>query len=91
MTTGTTDISESRAGTRRIQWPHVITVLSTAVLIAVQVFVVAYAGGGAVAHAFGVDELGRIMIQIPFVGVGLVFVAAFIRQGSRIEPFTAPD
>jgi hypothetical protein len=60
---------------RKINWLHVNTVLSAAILIGAEVFGAAYAGGWAVAMLF--------------FTAGLAVMISFIRQASRVEPFTS--
>jgi hypothetical protein len=80
----------STKGSRRILWQNVSTVLSAAVLIGAEVFGAAFAGGWAVANLLGLGDVGVYVLQIVFFIVGLVVMAAFIRNATRIEPFTAP-
>lgn len=72
-----------------IRWPHVITVLSAAVLIGAEVFGAAYAGGWALANLFGFGVYGVYTFQIIFFLIGGAIMVAFIRSGMRVEPFTA--
>jgi hypothetical protein len=74
---------------RRIQWQNVVTVLSAAILIGAEVFGAAFAGGWALANLFGLGDYGVYTLQILFFLVGLFVMAGFVRNGMRIEPFTA--
>ena len=76
---------------RRILWQNVSTVLSAAILIGAEVFGAAFAGGWAVASLIGLGTYGVYAFQIAFFLVGLFVMAAFIRNGMRIEPFSASD
>jgi hypothetical protein len=72
----------------RINWRNVLTVVSAAILIAAEVFGLAYAGGWAVALLMGVGEIGAYVLQgIFFVG-GIALMLQFIRHASSVEPFT---
>jgi hypothetical protein len=79
------------AGTRRIIWSHVLTVLSAAVLIGAEVFGAAFAGGWAFANLFGLGQVGAYAIQAVLTLLGLFVMAAFVRGAQRIEPFVARD
>jgi hypothetical protein len=79
------------AGTRRIIWSHVLTVLSAAVLIGTEVFGAAFAGGWAFANRFGLGQVGAYAIQAVLTLLGLFVMAAFVRGAQRIEPFVARD
>jgi hypothetical protein len=73
---------------RKINWLHVNTVLSAAVLIGAEVFGAAYAGGWAVAMLLGFGDLGIIILRVVFFAAGLAVMVSFIRQASHAEPFT---
>ena len=81
----------STKGPRRILWQNVSTVLSAAILIGAEVFGAAFAGGWAVANLLGLGGYGVYACQIAFFLIGLFVMAAFIRNGMRVEPFTADD
>ena len=76
---------------RRIIWQNVSTVVSAAILISAEVFGAAFAGGWAIANLFNLGDYGVYGLQITFLVVGLVVMAGFVRNGMRIEPFTARD
>jgi len=78
-------------GRRRIQWQNVSTVLSAAILIGAEVFGAAFAGGWAVASLLGLGDYGVYTLQIAFFIIGLFVMATFVRNGMRVEPFTASD
>ena len=63
--------------------------LSAAILIGAEVFGAAYAGGWAVAMLFGFGDLGVISLRVVFFIAGLAVMISFIRQASRVEPFTS--
>jgi hypothetical protein len=81
----------STNGPRRILWQNVSTVLSAAVLISAEVFGAAFAGGWAVANLIGLGDYGVYALQILFFLVGLFVMAAFVRNGMHVEPFTARE
>ena len=81
----------STNGPRRILWQNVSTVLSAAVLISAEVFGAAFAGGWAVANLIGLGDYGVYVLQILFFLVGLFVMAAFVRNGMHVEPFTARE
>ena len=76
---------------RRILWQNVSTVVSAAILISAEVFGAAFAGGWAIANLFNLGDYGVYGLQITFLVVGLVVMGGFVRNGMRIEPFTARD
>jgi hypothetical protein len=73
---------------RKINWLNVNTVLSAAILIGAEVFGAAYAGGWAVAMLLGLGEVGVLSLRVVFFVAGLAVMISFIRQASRVEPFT---
>ncbi|WP_420968764.1 hypothetical protein [Bradyrhizobium sp. B120] len=78
----------STAGTSRILWPSVITVISAAILIGAEVFGAAFAGGWAIAIALGLGDFGAHILQAVLFGIGVLIMIAFIRAAQRVEPFT---
>jgi hypothetical protein len=74
---------------RRIVWESVVTVLSAAVLISVEVFGAAFAGGWALANLMGLGDYGVYTLQIVFFLLGAAVMIGFVRNGMRVEPFTA--
>jgi hypothetical protein len=79
------------SGGRRIVWQSVITVLSAAVLISAEVFGAAFAGGWALANLMGFGDIGVYVFQVIFFVGGVAVMIAFVRNGMRVEPFTAPE
>jgi hypothetical protein len=74
---------------RKINWLHINTVLSAAILIGAEVFGAAYAGGWAVAMLLGFGDIGIISLRVVFFAAGLAVMISFIRQASKVEPFTS--
>ena len=74
---------------RKINWLNVNTVMSAAILIGAEVFGAAYAGGWAVAMLLGLGDVGVLSLRVVFFVVGLAVMISFIRQASRVEPFTS--
>lgn len=74
---------------RRILWQNVSTVLSAAILISAEVFGAAFAGGWALANLFGLGLYGEYILTTLFFLGGVAVMIAFVRNGMRIEPFTA--
>jgi hypothetical protein len=79
----------SISGRRQIVWQSVITVLSAAVLISAEVFGAAFAGGWALANLLGFGDYGVYVLQVVFFGLGVFVMVGFVRNGMRVEPFTA--
>ena len=76
---------------RRILWLNVLTVVSAAILIGAEVFGAAFAGGWALASLMGLGTYGIYALQILFFAGGVAVMVAFVRNGMRVEPFTAVD
>jgi hypothetical protein len=74
---------------RRILWQNVSTVISAAILIGAEVFGAAFAGGWALANLFGIGLIGEYVLTGAFFLLGVVVMVAFVRNGMRVEPFTA--
>lgn len=73
---------------RQIVWQSVITVISAAILIGAEVFGAAFAGGWALAILFDLGDTGAHILQALLFVVGVFVMIAFIRNASRVEPFT---
>lgn len=73
---------------RKINWLHLNTVMSAAVLIGAEVFGAAYAGGWALAMLLGLGDYGILGLRVVLFAIGLAVMVSFIRQASRVEPFT---
>jgi len=74
---------------RRINWLHVSTVLSAAILIAAEVFGATFAGAWAVAILFNLGDYAHYILQGLFFLAGMMVMVAFVRSALRIEPFTS--
>jgi hypothetical protein len=85
------DATGRTRGGRRINWVNISTVLSAAILIAAEVFGAAFAGGWAFGNLFNLGQYGTYILQVLFFALGIAVMAAFIRAGMRIEPFTTRD
>ena len=81
----------STKGPRRILWQNVSTVLSAAILISAEVFGAAFAGGWAIASLIGLGTTGVYVFQLIFFAIGLAVMAAFVRNGMHVEPFTTRE
>jgi hypothetical protein len=73
---------------RRIIWVNVVTVLSAAILIGAEVFGAAFAGGWAISNLLDLGPTGSYVLRGFLFVLGLVVMAAFIRNARRVEPFT---
>ena len=74
---------------RRVNWQNVSTVVSAAILIGAEVFGAAFAGGWALANVFSLGLIGEYILTAAFCVIGIVVMAAFVRNGMRVEPFTS--
>ena len=73
---------------RQIVWPSVVTVISAAILIGAEVFGAAFAGGWALAILFDLGDTGAHIVQALLFALGVFVMIAFVRNASRVEPFT---
>jgi len=73
---------------QKIVWTSVVTVISAAILIGAEVFGAAFAGGWALAILFDLGDTGAHILQALLFVVGVFVMIAFIRNASRVEPFT---
>ena len=80
--------SQSQQPSRQIVWPSVVTVISAAILIGSEVFGAAFAGGWALAILFDLGDTGAHIVQALMFAIGVFVMIAFIRNASRVEPFT---
>lgn len=74
---------------RRIVWRNVLTVVSAAILISVEVFGAAFAGSWAIANLLSIGSFGARLLDGVFVLCGIVVMVQFVRAARRVEPFTA--
>jgi hypothetical protein len=74
---------------RRIQWQHVLTVVSAAILISAEVFGAAFAGSWAIANLIGLGALGAHVLDGLFMLCGVAVMVQFLRAAHRVEPFVA--
>ncbi len=75
----------------RIIWVNVLTVVSAAILIGVEVFGAAFAAGWAFALLFGLGEYGPIVLQTTFFLIGVYVMIRFLRNAQKIEPFVSRE
>jgi hypothetical protein len=78
----------SQTASRQIAWSSVITVISAAILISAEVFGAAFAGGWALSILFDLGDTGAHVIQALLFALGVFVMISFVRNASRIEPFT---
>ena len=79
------------ADNRRIDWLHVSTVISAAILIGAEVFGAAIASSWAIATLFGLDEMFRYALDVLLFGCGVAVMVSFLRSAQRVEPFVTAD
>ncbi len=80
-------MNEAQTRSRKVIWPHLITVLSAAVLMGTVVIGMALATAWALAGLFGLGQIGEWVLEALFGIGGVAVIVAFIRNASRIEPF----
>lgn len=70
----------------RINWPNLITIVSAAVLIGVEVIGIGIATGWALALLFGLGKTIEAILMGGFaLGAGL-FTWSFVKNAARVEP-----
>jgi uncharacterized membrane protein YuzA (DUF378 family) len=72
---------------RRIHWLNVLTVVSAAILIGVEVFGLAFAGSWAITNLFGFDATVRRILDGIFMLCGVYLMVQFVRNAQKVEPF----
>lgn len=72
---------------RRIDWLHVSTVISAAILIGAEVFGAAFAMSWAISTLFNLDQILRYVLDVLLFGCGVAVMVAFLRSAQRVEPF----
>ena len=82
-----TAVSSSKITSSKINWLHVNTVVSAAILISAEVLGVAYAGGWAVASLLGLGDLWVMILRVVFFVLGIAIMFSFVRHARRVEPF----
>lgn len=81
-------MNATAASSRRINWLHVSTVVSAAILIGAEVFGAAFALSWAIATLFGFGAIGAHIIEVILFCCGVAIMVAFLRSARRVEPFT---
>jgi hypothetical protein len=81
-------MNATAASSRRINWLHVSTVVSAAILIGAEVFGAAFALSWAIATLFGFGAIGAHIIEVILFCCGVAIMVAFLRSAQRVEPFT---
>ena len=72
----------------RMNWLHITTVISAAILIGAEVFGAAYAGGWAIGVLFDLGDYGIYVAQAIFFVLGVMVMFTFLRNAQQVEPFT---
>ncbi len=72
---------------RHIDWLHVSTVVSAAILIGAEVFGAAFAMSWAISTLFNLDQILRYVLDVLLFGCGVAVMVAFLRSAQRVEPF----
>ena len=71
-----------------MNWMHVSTVISAAILIGAEIFGAAYAGGWAIGTLFELGDVGIYVSQGILFALGVAIMIVFVRNAQRVEPFT---
>ncbi len=79
------------AKSRRIDWLHVSTVVSAAILIGAEVFGAAFAMSWAISTLFNLDQILRYVLDVLLFGCGVAVMVSFLRSARRVEPFVVTD
>ena len=78
-----TDAVQKRA---RINWRNLITIVSAAILIGVEVIGIGLATGWALAALFGFGKMVEAGLMAVFALGAAAFTWSFVRNAARIEP-----
>jgi hypothetical protein len=79
------------ANSRRLNWLHVSTVISAAILIGAEVFGAAFASSWAIATLFGLDTAFTYILDVLLFGCGVAVMVSFLRSAQRVEPFITAE
>lgn len=74
-------MTNSRAASRNL-----MTVISLAILVGVEIFGVALVGGWAVAGLFDLSDVTAYALMAIFSGFGAYLLVAFVRNALKVEP-----
>lgn len=80
-------MNEAPTRSRKVIWPHLITVISAAILMGTVVIGIALSTAWAIANLFGLGTYGEWALELLFGIGGAAVIVAFVRNASRIEPF----
>ncbi len=80
-------MNEAPTRSRKVIWPHLITVISAAILMGTVVIGMALSTAWAIANLFGLGAYGEWALELLFGIGGAAVIVAFVRNASRIEPF----
>lgn len=70
----------------RINWPNLITIVSAAILIGVEVIGIGIATGWALATLFGLGKMVEAVLMGIFGLSAAYFTWSFVRNAAKIEP-----
>lgn len=70
----------------RINWPNLITIVSAAILIGVEVIGIGLATGWALAALFGFSKTIEAILMGAFALGAAYFTWSFVRNAAKIEP-----
>jgi hypothetical protein len=70
----------------RINWPNLITIVSAAILIGVEVIGIGLATGWALAALFGFGKTVEAVLMAVFALGAAYFTWSFVRNAAKIEP-----
>ena len=87
--------TQDRKTRRRVNWAHILTVASAAILIGAEVFCGALAFGWALSSLFGIEysfgPYGVYAVQFLLCAAGVFVMAAFFRTALRAEELIMRD
>ncbi len=78
-----TDAVQKRA---TINWKNLITIVSAAILIGVEVIGIGLATGWALAALFGFGKIVEAVLMAGFALAAAAFTWSFVRNAAKIEP-----
>lgn len=87
-------LMEVNLSSKRIHWPHMLTVGGASILVATEVTALTWAAGWALGGLLGLPQIFALGLQLIGAGIGLTASYYFLRAALRVEPvitLKAPD
>jgi hypothetical protein len=79
-------MSDTTRKSGRINWAHLVTVGSAAVIVGTMILVLGFATGWALAGMFGLGEVGTLVLEAIFIVIAAAGAVTFWRLAVKAEP-----